>query len=85
MDSRSEIQEFYSGANVLITGGTGFMGKILIDKLLRTCPTLSHIYLIIRPKKGKDSDVRLKELFNDPVSFSSITFLMFLTNFPDQT
>lgn len=31
----SEIIKFYSGCNVLVTGGSGFMGKILIEKLLR--------------------------------------------------
>lgn len=34
-NERSEIAEFYSGTNVLVTGGTGFIGKLLIEKLLR--------------------------------------------------
>jgi FlaA1/EpsC-like NDP-sugar epimerase len=64
----SEIQEFYRGANVLVTGGTGFMGKVLMEKLLRSCPHLSNIYLLVRSKKGKNVDSRIEELFNDPVS-----------------
>jgi len=64
----SEIQEFYRGANVLVTGGTGFMGKVLMEKLLRSCPHISNIYLLVRSKKGKDVDSRIEELFNDPVS-----------------
>ena len=64
----SEIQEFYPGANVLVTGGTGFMGKVLMEKLLRSCPHISNIYLLVRSKKGKDVDSRIEELFNDPVS-----------------
>jgi FlaA1/EpsC-like NDP-sugar epimerase len=64
----SEIQEFYRGANVLVTGGTGFMGKVLMEKLLRSCPHLKNIYLLVRSKKGKDVDSRIEELFNDPVS-----------------
>lgn len=31
----SEITEFYDGCNVLLTGASGFVGKLLIDKLLR--------------------------------------------------
>lgn len=45
----------------------GFMGKVLIDKLLRTCPGIENIYLLIRKKKGKDIHTRIDELFDDPV------------------
>lgn len=31
----SEIVKFFEGCNVLVTGGSGFIGKILIEKLLR--------------------------------------------------
>ncbi|EEB14160.1 conserved hypothetical protein [Pediculus humanus corporis] len=33
--SSSPVLDFYAGAKVLITGGTGFLGKSLLDKLLR--------------------------------------------------
>jgi nucleoside-diphosphate-sugar epimerase len=66
-DRGTEVQEFYRGANVLITGGTGFMGKVLMEKLLRSCPHLSNIYVLIRNKKGKDAETRLEDIFNDPV------------------
>lgn len=58
----------------IVSGGTGFLGKILIEKLLRTCSGLSTIYLLIRPKKNKSVQCRLEELFKDPVSkyYSSI-------------
>ncbi|PSN51360.1 hypothetical protein C0J52_07924 [Blattella germanica] len=65
-DGGTAIQEFYRGTNVLITGGTGFMGKALTEKLLRSCD-VNIIYLLIRSKKGKDVDTRLEELFNDPL------------------
>lgn len=31
----SEIQRFYSNTTVFVTGGSGFMGKQLIEKLFR--------------------------------------------------
>lgn len=31
----SNIQKFFSGATVLLTGGTGFLGKLMVEKLLR--------------------------------------------------
>lgn len=67
-DKLSAVQEFYNGQSVFITGGTGFMGKLLIEKLLRTCPGIASIYLLVRPKKGKDVHQRTEEIFDDPVS-----------------
>lgn len=66
--NRSPIQNFYSGANVLITGGTGFLGKVLMEKLLRSCPDIGSIYLLVRPKKGKDIQERVDQLFDGVVS-----------------
>lgn len=64
---RSDVQEFYRDASIFITGGTGFMGKMLIEKLSRSCPHLKHIYLLIRNKKGKDVNERIDAIFEDRV------------------
>ncbi|XP_011315369.1 putative fatty acyl-CoA reductase CG5065 [Fopius arisanus] len=61
------IQEFYTGSSIFITGGTGFLGKLIIEKLLRSCPNISVIYLLVRPKKGKDTHERTEALFDDVV------------------
>ncbi|PSN33943.1 hypothetical protein C0J52_19347 [Blattella germanica] len=61
------IQEFYKGRSVLITGATGFCGKALLEKLLRSCPDIGNIFLLMRPKRGQDVTVRLAKLFDDPV------------------
>lgn len=58
------IQEFFEGRNVLVTGATGFMGKVLIEKLVRSCPGIGKICLLIREKKGKDSNARIKEILD---------------------
>lgn len=34
-DCKSEIPKFFAGCNILITGGSGFLGILLIEKLLR--------------------------------------------------
>ncbi|XP_014280481.1 fatty acyl-CoA reductase wat [Halyomorpha halys] len=57
----SEICEFYKDKHVLLTGATGLLGKLIIEKLLRVCKP-AMIYLIIRTKKSKDPHHRLKEL-----------------------
>ncbi|XP_011865825.1 PREDICTED: putative fatty acyl-CoA reductase CG5065 isoform X3 [Vollenhovia emeryi] len=61
---RTPIQSFYAGQTIFITGGTGFLGKILIEKLLRSCPDISTIYILIRSKKDKNPERRLDEMFN---------------------
>lgn len=45
------------------------MGKVLIEKLLRSCPEIARLYLLIRPSSGKDVQLRLHELINCQVSF----------------
>ncbi|CAF4887390.1 unnamed protein product [Pieris macdunnoughi] len=63
----SEIQKFYDGKNVLITGATGFLGKVLVEKLLRSCPRVENLYLLVRQKRGKDIYTRIEEIFDDPM------------------
>lgn len=64
---RSEIQKFYDGCKVFVTGGTGFMGKILIEKLLRSTG-VATIYVLARDKRGKDVQSRLDEILEGTVS-----------------
>lgn len=64
---QSEIQEFYTNSTIFVTGATGFLGKLLIEKLLRTCSTLRKIYILVRPKKGKEITTRVQEIFDSQV------------------
>ena len=64
----SEISGFYAGRSVFITGATGFMGKVLIEKLLRSCPDIKYLYLLMRPKKGVAIQTRLQDFINAKVS-----------------
>ncbi|KAH9418028.1 hypothetical protein DERP_008284 [Dermatophagoides pteronyssinus] len=56
------IRNFYNGKSIFLTGGSGFIGKVLIEKLLYSCPEIERIYLLIRPSRdGKSPQQRLEE------------------------
>jgi nucleoside-diphosphate-sugar epimerase len=42
------IRQHLRGKTILLTGGTGFLGKVIVERLLRTAPELERIYLLIR-------------------------------------
>ena len=61
------VREYFADKNVFLTGGTGFLGKVLIEKLLRCCPEIKAIYCLTRPKKGKHAQDRIRGIFADMV------------------
>lgn len=63
----SPLETFYSNSTVLISGGNGFLGKVLIEKLLR-CFDIAKIYLLMRAKNGDDVEGRMKKFLNETVS-----------------
>ena len=61
------VKEFYVGKNVLLTGSTGFIGKVILEKLLHSCPMLNHIYVMVRPKRNVKPMDRIKnEILSSP-------------------
>lgn len=69
LQGRPTIAEFLSGKNVFITGGTGFLGQCLIERLLSATPSIGKIYILIRGKHGFSPDSRIKKLLSKAVSF----------------
>lgn len=73
----TRIADFYESANVLITGATGFVGKALLEKLLRCCKGIVKIYLLMRSKKGVHVQERLRKLLESAVKcFKSFYFFL---------
>jgi len=68
MTGESDIAGFYRNRSIFITGATGFMGKVLVEKLLRCCPGIKNVYILMRPKRDNDVRTRLEELINTTVS-----------------
>ncbi|XP_022823966.1 fatty acyl-CoA reductase wat-like [Spodoptera litura] len=66
LQGSSDVQKFYSNEIVFLTGGSGFLGKQYIEKIFRSC-AIQKMYVLIRPKKGKTIQDRIKLILSDPV------------------
>ena len=49
------LAEAYRDKTILLTGGTGFLGTALVEKILRSLPDLGRLYLVVRPSKDKSA------------------------------
>ncbi|KAK3132632.1 hypothetical protein QOZ80_6AG0525390 [Eleusine coracana subsp. coracana] len=69
MEEGSRIAGYFKNKSILITGSTGFLGKILVEKILRVQPDVKRIYLPVRAadaasaKERVETEVIGKELF----------------------
>ncbi|CDW80559.1 male sterility protein [Stylonychia lemnae] len=61
------IRDFYRDKTLLITGTTGFLGKVVLEKFFRSLSEFKKIYLLVRPKKGtKPMDRVKREILQSP-------------------
>lgn len=67
IDPTKSIPVFYAGQSIFLTGATGFIGKVFIEKILRSCPEIREIFLLIRPKKQVSASERLEEILSLPL------------------
>lgn len=65
-DPGSDVQSFYHGKSVFVTGATGFVGKSLIQRLLQTCD-IRTIYVLLRGKRDQSMAIRFAAYRSDPV------------------
>ncbi|CAG4999525.1 unnamed protein product [Parnassius apollo] len=66
-DTYESIERHYAGKSVFITGGTGFLGKVFVEKLLYSCPKINKIFLLLRNKNKSDISERIKQLLELPI------------------
>ncbi|XP_003221419.2 fatty acyl-CoA reductase 1 isoform X2 [Anolis carolinensis] len=58
----SSVATYYNGKSVLITGATGFVGKVLLEKLLRSSQDVKAVYILVRPKAGQSMQNRVEDM-----------------------
>lgn len=79
-DGDDLVSRFYKESVVFITGGTGFLGKVLVEKLLRVF-LIKRIYLLVRIKNNLTVHERVMEFFEESVIMNWLILLFCSPNF----
>jgi fatty acyl-CoA reductase len=77
------IIEYFKGKSILITGATGFLGKILVEKILRVQPDVKKIYLLVRAIDQASANQRVQSEVDSshPSMHLFLFFYTYLINF----
>ena len=55
----TNLNEFYSGKTILLTGATGFLGKVVLEKICRSLPVVKCIYVAVTPKVSNSNGAEM--------------------------
>jgi len=57
-DKPVRVRDRLAGEHILLTGATGFLAKIFIEKILRSVETVGGLHLLVRPKPDGTSPLQ---------------------------
>jgi fatty acyl-CoA reductase len=57
---------FHAGCNVLLTGASGYIGSLVVEKLLRDTK-VARIYVLLRSRRGVSPADRVAKLLQGPL------------------
>ncbi|XP_039014242.1 fatty acyl-CoA reductase 8-like [Hibiscus syriacus] len=61
----NNVVKFLQGKTIFVTGATGFLAKVLVEKILRLQPDVNKLYLLVRASDEKSATQRL---YNEIIS-----------------
>jgi fatty acyl-CoA reductase len=66
---RLDIVGSLGGERIFVTGATGFLGKVFVEKLLWSVPDVERVLLLVRRREGTGAAERLREeLLTSPMA-----------------
>ena len=76
------VVESFAHKRVLITGVTGFLGKAILEKILRETPDVSRVYLLVRSSTSLSAHERcMADVFDSSLFDFVFTKLCVWINF----
>ncbi|RMH17481.1 MAG: NAD-dependent epimerase/dehydratase family protein, partial [Gemmatimonadetes bacterium] len=68
MPTTLDVTRALRGERILITGASGFVGKVLVEKLLWSVPEVGKLLLLLRPRGERGAAERLaEEVLGSPI------------------
>ena len=71
-ESTIPVRKTYSGRHVLLTGGSGFLGKVWLAMALETLPELGRLYVLLRPGARQSARSRFESMLNSSPVFARL-------------
>lgn len=56
--SRLDVAQTLAGKEILLYGGTGFLGKVFVSLLLCHFPDIKKIHLVVRARRDRDGNIK---------------------------
>ncbi len=69
---RLEVRRAFEGKHILLTGATGFIGKVWLAEVLEQLPNIGRISLLLRPRRSTSALRRFEKLVSDSPVFDPL-------------
>lgn len=67
MEVKGSIGDHFKDQTIFITGGNGFIGKVLIEKLLHDCAGVKRIFVLLRSRDNEECMKKFNSMLKSPV------------------